>query len=66
LGWTIRTWRRVHWSDQSRFLLRPIDDRARVWHQRNTYWTAVAAPVWIWAGPLSASFCEVYLHVDGQ
>ena len=30
------------------------------------YWTAVAAPVWIWAGPLSASFCEVYLHVDGQ
>ena len=30
------------------------------------YWTAVAAPVWIWTGPLSASFCEVYLHVDGQ
>ena len=28
------------------------------------YWTVVAAPVWIWAGPLSASFCEVYLHVD--
>jgi transposase len=23
LGWTIRTWRRVHWSDESRFLLRP-------------------------------------------
>ena len=21
LGWTIRTWRRVHWSDESRFLL---------------------------------------------
>jgi hypothetical protein len=30
------------------------------------YWTAVAVPVWIWDGPLSASFCEVYLHVDGQ
>ena len=25
-----------------------------------------SAPVWIWAGPLSASFCKVYLHVDGQ
>jgi transposase len=25
LGWTIRTWRRVHWSDESRFLLRPTD-----------------------------------------
>jgi hypothetical protein len=23
LGWTIRTWRRVHLSDESRFLLRP-------------------------------------------
>jgi hypothetical protein len=30
------------------------------------YCTAVVAPVWIWAGPLSASFCDVYLHVDGQ
>ena len=36
LGWTIRTWRRVHWSDESRFLLRPTDGRARVWRQRNT------------------------------
>jgi hypothetical protein len=36
LGWTIRTWRRVHWSDESRFLLRPTDGRARVWCQRNT------------------------------
>jgi hypothetical protein len=31
LGWTIRTWRRVHWFDESRFLLRPTDGRARVW-----------------------------------
>ena len=36
LGWTIRTWRRVHWSDESRVLLRPTDGRARVWRQRNT------------------------------
>ena len=35
LGRTIRTWRRVHWSDESRFLLRPTDGRARVWRQRN-------------------------------
>ena len=28
---TIRTWRRVHWSDESRFLLRPTDGWARVW-----------------------------------
>ena len=36
LGWTIRTWRRVHCSDESSFLLRPTDGRARVWRQRNT------------------------------
>jgi transposase len=36
LGWTIRTWRRVHWSDESRFLLHSTDGRARVWRQRNT------------------------------
>ena len=35
LGWTIRTWRRVHWSDESGFLLRPTDGRARGWRQRN-------------------------------
>jgi hypothetical protein len=36
LGWTIHTWRRVHWSDESCFLLCPTDGRARVWHQRIT------------------------------
>ena len=36
LGWTIRTWRRVHWSDESRFSLRPTDGRERVWRKRNT------------------------------
>jgi hypothetical protein len=34
--WTIRTWRQVHWSDESRFLLRPTGGRARAWRQRNT------------------------------
>jgi hypothetical protein len=33
---SLRTWRRVHWSDESSFLLRPTDGRARVWRQRNT------------------------------
>jgi hypothetical protein len=32
LGWTIRTWRQVHWSDESRFLLRPTDGCARVYN----------------------------------
>jgi hypothetical protein len=36
LRWTICTWWRVHWSDKSRFLLRPTGGRARVWRQRNT------------------------------
>jgi hypothetical protein len=36
LGWTIRTCRRVHWVDESHFLLRPTDGRVRVWRQRNT------------------------------
>jgi hypothetical protein len=30
------TWWRVHWTDKSRFLLRPNYGRARVWRQRNT------------------------------
>ena len=35
MGWIFRTWRRVHWSDVSRFSLRPNGSRARVWRQRN-------------------------------
>ena len=35
LGWTIRTWRRVHWSDESRVFLLDTDGCARVWRQRN-------------------------------
>ena len=46
---------------------RLITVRVLMWPQtlnyhevHHLYWTAVAAPIWIWAGPLSASFCEVY------
>ena len=27
-------WRKIYWSDESRFLLRFTDERARVWRQR--------------------------------
>jgi hypothetical protein len=30
LGWTIRTWRRVHWSDESVFLLQPVLSQRRI------------------------------------
>lgn len=36
LHWNIRNWRKIHWSDESRFLLRPVDGRMRVWRERNT------------------------------
>jgi len=32
--WPDATWRRVVWSDESRFLLHPCDGRLRVWRQR--------------------------------
>lgn len=35
LRWNIRSWRRIHWSDESRFLLRPVDGRMRVWREKN-------------------------------
>lgn len=35
----LRSWRRIHWSDESRFLLHVTDGRARVWRQRNTAYT---------------------------
>ena len=38
-GWNLRTWRKIHWSDHSRFLLHVTDGRMRVWrhkHTRNT------------------------------
>lgn len=36
MGWNVRSWQRVHWSDESRFLLKPVDGRVRVWRPRNT------------------------------
>jgi hypothetical protein len=36
LRWNIRNWQNIHWSDESRFLLRPVDGRMRVWRQINT------------------------------
>lgn len=35
----LRSWRKIHWSDESRFLLYVTDGRARVWRQRNTAYT---------------------------
>ena len=32
--WDLRTWRRIYWSDESRFLLRFTDGRVRVWRRR--------------------------------
>lgn len=38
-GWNLRSWRKIHWSDESRFLLHVTDGRIRVWRQRNTAYT---------------------------
>ena len=35
-GWNLRTWRKNHWSDESRFLLHVTDGRMRVWRHKNT------------------------------
>lgn len=34
--WNLANWRKVHWSDESRFLLFHTDGRARVWRQPNS------------------------------
>jgi hypothetical protein len=34
-GWNFRTWRKIHWSDESRFLLHVTDDRMRIWRHKN-------------------------------
>lgn len=38
-GWNLRTWQRIHWSDESRFLLHVTDGRVRVWRLKNTAYT---------------------------
>ena len=35
-GWNLRSWRRIHWSDESRFLLHVVDGRVRVWRHPGT------------------------------
>jgi hypothetical protein len=38
-GWNFRTWRNIHWSDESRFLLHVTDGRMRVWRHKHTAYT---------------------------
>jgi hypothetical protein len=38
-GWSLRTCRKIHWSDESRFLLHVTDGRIRVWRYKNTAYT---------------------------
>ena len=38
-GWNLRTWRKIHWSDESRFLLHVTDGRMRVWRHKHTAYT---------------------------
>jgi hypothetical protein len=38
-GWTLRTWRKIHWSGESRFLLHVTDSRMRVWRHKHTAYT---------------------------
>ena len=38
-GWNLRTWRKIHWSDESRFLLHVTNGRMRVWRHKNTVYT---------------------------
>ncbi len=33
--WTIEDWKKVAWSDESRFLLRHSDGRVRIWHKEH-------------------------------
>ena len=35
-NWNLISWRKVHWSDESRFFLHVTDGRVRVWRQPNT------------------------------
>ncbi len=34
-NWTIKDWKNVAWSDESRFLLRHSDGRVRIWHKEH-------------------------------
>ena len=44
-GWNLRTWRKIHLSDESRFLLHVITNgRMRVWRHTNTAYTPKEHP----------------------
>ena len=36
MGWNVRSWQRVHWSDENSYLLNPVDGRVRAWRPINT------------------------------
>jgi hypothetical protein len=38
-GLNLKTWRKIHWSDESRFLLHVTDGRMRVCRHKNTAYT---------------------------
>ena len=38
-GWNLRTWRKIHWLDESRFLLHVTHGRMRVWRHKKTAYT---------------------------
>jgi IS30 family transposase len=38
-GWNLRTWRKIHWSDESWFLFHVTDGWIRVWRHKNTAYT---------------------------
>jgi hypothetical protein len=38
-GWNLRTWRKILWSDESRFLFHVNYGRMRVWRHKNTAYT---------------------------
>ena len=73
LRWTIRTWRRVHWSGESRFLLCPTDGRARfganeTFHFRTTtFWAQLLLRVGVYLSgavfPLTVSWTCTFLMV---
>jgi hypothetical protein len=35
-GWNLKTWCKIHWSDESRFQLHVTDGRMRVWRHKMT------------------------------
>jgi hypothetical protein len=44
-SWNSRKWCKIHWSDESRFLLHVTDGRMRVWRHKNTAYTPRNIPV---------------------